>query len=172
MKGAYRDPVDHSRTTQPHAGESFIDTLWLPGLILIMIGTALIAAFVFATAYGDRPLHGLGPHRRSAGDGGRDPDRTRTPPCQARREAVVGRAPRTSHHLPAASWWVQSCVLQRAIRMAIPDDCDGRRDIGQDDVRSRSANPVARTARRSIAARTSSADPTTRTFALARVTAV
>ena len=30
MKGAYRDPVDHARTTQPHAGESFIDTLWLP----------------------------------------------------------------------------------------------------------------------------------------------
>ena len=32
MKGAHHDPVDHSRTTQPHAGESFIDTLWLPGL--------------------------------------------------------------------------------------------------------------------------------------------
>ena len=27
MKGAHRDPVDHVRTTQPHAGESFIDTL-------------------------------------------------------------------------------------------------------------------------------------------------
>ena len=61
MKGAYRDPVDHSRTTQPHAGESFIDTLWLPGLILIMIGTVLIAAFVFATAYGRTDLSmGLG----------------------------------------------------------------------------------------------------------------
>ena len=33
MKGAHHDPVDHVRTTQPHAGESFIDTLWLPGLL-------------------------------------------------------------------------------------------------------------------------------------------
>ena len=38
MKGAYHDPVDHSRTTQPHAGESMIDTLWFPGLVLIGIG--------------------------------------------------------------------------------------------------------------------------------------
>ena len=53
MKGAHRDPVDHARTTQPHAGESFIDTLWLPGLILIGIGTVLIAATVAATAYGE-----------------------------------------------------------------------------------------------------------------------
>lgn len=52
MKGAHRDPVDHSRTTQPHAGESFIDTLWLPGLILIMLGTVTIAGFIAATAYG------------------------------------------------------------------------------------------------------------------------
>lgn len=54
MKGAHRDPVDHARTTQPHAGESFIDTLWLPGLGLIMLGTATIAGFLAATAY-DRP---------------------------------------------------------------------------------------------------------------------
>ena len=52
MKSAHRDPVDHSRTTQPHAGESFIDTLWLPGLILIMLGTVTIAGFIAATAYG------------------------------------------------------------------------------------------------------------------------
>lgn len=51
MKGAHRDPTDHCRTTQPHAGESFIDTLWLPGLILIMLGTATIAGFLAATAY-------------------------------------------------------------------------------------------------------------------------
>jgi hypothetical protein len=56
MKGAHRDPVDHARTTQPHAGESFIDTLWLPGLILIGIGTVLIAATVAATAYGERDV--------------------------------------------------------------------------------------------------------------------
>lgn len=54
MKGAYRDPVDHARTTQPHAGESFIDTLCMPGLLLIGIGTALIAGTVAATAYGNQ----------------------------------------------------------------------------------------------------------------------
>ena len=54
MKGAHRDPVDHCRTTQPHAGESFIDTLWLPGLLLIMLGTVTIAGFLAATAY-NRP---------------------------------------------------------------------------------------------------------------------
>ena len=53
MKGAHHDPVDHSRTTQPHAGESFIDTLWLPGLLLIAVGTVLIAGTVAATAYGN-----------------------------------------------------------------------------------------------------------------------
>lgn len=53
MKGAYHDPVDHVRTTQPHAGESFIDTLWLPGLLLIGLGTVTIAGFIVATAYGN-----------------------------------------------------------------------------------------------------------------------
>jgi hypothetical protein len=56
MKGAHRDPVDHVRTTMPRAGESFIDTLWLPGLILIGVGTVLIAGTVAATAYGNRDL--------------------------------------------------------------------------------------------------------------------
>ena len=56
MKGAFHDPVDHARTTQPHAGESFIDTLWLPGLILIAVVTVLIAGTVAATAYGNSNL--------------------------------------------------------------------------------------------------------------------
>lgn len=56
MKGAHRDPVDHVRTTLPHSGESFIDTLWLPGLLLIGVGTVLIAGTVAATAYGNRDL--------------------------------------------------------------------------------------------------------------------
>jgi zinc transporter ZupT len=51
MKGAYHDPVDHSRTTQPHAGESFIDTLWWPGLLLLALGIVAIAGFVAAAAY-------------------------------------------------------------------------------------------------------------------------
>jgi hypothetical protein len=52
MKGAHRDPVDHSRTFQPRAGES----LWLPGLGLIMIGTVMIAGTVAASAYGRSDL--------------------------------------------------------------------------------------------------------------------
>ncbi|TGD84380.1 LapA family protein [Mycolicibacterium sp. CH28] len=56
MKGAYRDPVDHARTTQPHAGESFIDTLWLPGLLLIALGVVGFAGTVAALAYN---RHGL-----------------------------------------------------------------------------------------------------------------
>lgn len=56
MKGAFRDPVDHSRTTQPHAGESFIDTLWFPGLLLIALSVVGMAGVVAALAYND---HGL-----------------------------------------------------------------------------------------------------------------
>ena len=56
MKGAHKDPVDHYRTTQPHAGESFIDTLWLPGLVLLALGIATIAGFVAAAAYSHAPL--------------------------------------------------------------------------------------------------------------------
>jgi hypothetical protein len=52
MKGAHHDPVDHSRTTQPHAGESMIDTLMFPGLILIALGIIGLAAIVAAAAYG------------------------------------------------------------------------------------------------------------------------
>ena len=66
MKGAHRDPVDHARTTQPHAGESFIDTLWLPGLILIGIGTVLIAGTVAATAYTKLALRAVAEHGEGA----------------------------------------------------------------------------------------------------------
>ncbi|MGV0834045.1 protein UsfY [Mycolicibacterium thermoresistibile] len=53
MKGAHRDPIDHSRTTLPRAGESMIDTLWFPGLILIALGVVGLAAIVAAAAYGN-----------------------------------------------------------------------------------------------------------------------
>lgn len=56
MKGAHHDPIDHSRTCQPHAGESFIDTLWFPGLILIALGVAGLAAIVASAAYGQMHL--------------------------------------------------------------------------------------------------------------------
>ncbi|WP_422741916.1 protein UsfY [Mycobacterium sp. WMMD1722] len=52
MKGAHHDPVDHSRTCQQHAGESMIDTLWFPGLLLIGLGVVGLAAIVAAAAYG------------------------------------------------------------------------------------------------------------------------
>jgi len=56
MKGAHRDPIDHSRTTMPRAGESMIDTLWFPGLILIALGVVGLAAIVAAAAYGNMSL--------------------------------------------------------------------------------------------------------------------
>jgi uncharacterized membrane protein YcjF (UPF0283 family) len=52
MKNAHHDPSDHSRTCQPHAGESMIDTLWFPGLLLIAVGVVGLAAIVASAAYG------------------------------------------------------------------------------------------------------------------------
>jgi hypothetical protein len=54
MKGP-KDPIDHARTTRPHAGESMTDNKIMPGLILI--GLALVS-FVgclaaFATSHHD-----------------------------------------------------------------------------------------------------------------------
>lgn len=42
-----RDPVDHDRTTRPHAGESMKDTWRMPGLLLVAVG---IVAFVICLA--------------------------------------------------------------------------------------------------------------------------
>lgn len=53
MKGP-KDPVDHARTTRPHAGESMKDNKNMPGLIVI--GVALVL-FVSALA-----AHGVGHH--------------------------------------------------------------------------------------------------------------
>jgi hypothetical protein len=53
MKGAHHDPADHCRTCQPHAGESMIDTLWFPGLLLIGLGVIGLACIVAAAAYGE-----------------------------------------------------------------------------------------------------------------------
>ncbi|WP_123025526.1 protein UsfY [Mycolicibacterium stellerae] len=53
-----KDPVDHSRTTRPHAGESMTDTKNMPGLIVI--GVALVcfvgALAAFATSHHDTGL--------------------------------------------------------------------------------------------------------------------
>lgn len=51
MKGAYRDPVDHARTTHQHAGESLIDTLWLPGLLAVAMSIVSIAGLSAAVGY-------------------------------------------------------------------------------------------------------------------------
>ncbi|OBB74650.1 MULTISPECIES: protein UsfY [unclassified Mycobacterium] len=52
-----KDPVDHARTTRPHAGESMKDTKNMPGLILI--GIALVL-FVSALAAHGADEHGVG----------------------------------------------------------------------------------------------------------------
>ena len=45
-----KDPVDHARTTRPHAGESMKDTKDMPGLILI--GVALVLFLSALAAHG------------------------------------------------------------------------------------------------------------------------
>jgi multisubunit Na+/H+ antiporter MnhB subunit len=53
-----KDPVDHARTTRPHAGESMKNTASLPGLIII--GLAVLAFVIclvaFATGHDDTGL--------------------------------------------------------------------------------------------------------------------
>ncbi|WP_101948597.1 protein UsfY [Mycobacterium sp. 3519A] len=56
MKGP-KDPVDHARTTRPHAGESMKDNKIMPGLIVI--GVALVL-FVSALAAHASAHHNVG----------------------------------------------------------------------------------------------------------------
>jgi archaellum biogenesis protein FlaJ (TadC family) len=53
-----KDPVDHARTTRPHAGESMTDTKNMPALIVI--GLALVcfvgSLAAFATSHHDTGL--------------------------------------------------------------------------------------------------------------------
>lgn len=51
MKGP-EDPVDHARTTRPHAGEAMKDNRNMPALALVGLGVVLFVAclFAFATA--------------------------------------------------------------------------------------------------------------------------
>lgn len=47
MGNSSHDPVDHVRTTRPHAGEAMKDTAQMPGLILIGAGVvAIVIALV------------------------------------------------------------------------------------------------------------------------------
>ncbi|MEE6140254.1 protein UsfY [Mycobacterium sp. 050128] len=46
-----RDPIDHFRTTQQHAGEAFIDIYCWPGLLSIALGVMSLIGCVAAAAY-------------------------------------------------------------------------------------------------------------------------
>ena len=47
-----KDPVDHARTTRPHAGESMKDTKNLPALVLLGIALAAFVGGLAAFASG------------------------------------------------------------------------------------------------------------------------
>jgi uncharacterized membrane protein YcjF (UPF0283 family) len=51
MGDTHRDPTDHFRTTQQHAGESMIDVYCWPGLFLISVGVMALIGCVAAAAY-------------------------------------------------------------------------------------------------------------------------
>ncbi|MGV9800828.1 protein UsfY [Mycobacterium sp. NPDC003449] len=51
MKGP-KDPVDHARTTRPHAGESMKDNVIMPALIVIGLSLVLFVACLSAFATG------------------------------------------------------------------------------------------------------------------------
>lgn len=66
MKGP-KDPVDHARTTRPHAGESMKDNKILPALIAIGVSLVLFVSCLAAFATGNdesglvlAPLAGAG----------------------------------------------------------------------------------------------------------------
>ncbi len=52
MRDKYRDPTDHSRTTQPHAGMAMKDNFFWPGLILLAVATFGLISTAAVAAYG------------------------------------------------------------------------------------------------------------------------
>ncbi|MBU9763975.1 LapA family protein [Mycobacterium sp. TNTM28] len=52
------DPVDHARTTRPHAGEAMKDNRNMPALVLVGLGVVMFVACLFAFATG-HPQVGL-----------------------------------------------------------------------------------------------------------------
>ena len=54
MKGP-KDPVDHARTTRPHAGESMTDNKIMPGLVVLGVSLVLFVSCLaaFATSHQD-----------------------------------------------------------------------------------------------------------------------
>lgn len=51
MKGP-KDPVDHARTTRPHAGESMKDNVIMPALVLIGVALVMFVGCLSAFASG------------------------------------------------------------------------------------------------------------------------
>jgi uncharacterized membrane protein YcjF (UPF0283 family) len=52
MGDRHRDPTDHFRTTQPHAGFSMKDNLYWPGFILMAVAVGGMISTTAAAAYG------------------------------------------------------------------------------------------------------------------------
>ncbi|WP_232006961.1 protein UsfY [Mycobacterium sp. 1245805.9] len=52
MSDRHRDPTDHFRTTQPHAGFSMKDNLYWPGFILFLVAIGGMISTTAAAAYG------------------------------------------------------------------------------------------------------------------------
>ncbi len=50
--GNTRDPIDHFRTHNTHAGEQFVDMYSWPGFISILMGAISLVGSVAAAAYG------------------------------------------------------------------------------------------------------------------------
>ncbi|BBU20791.1 protein UsfY [Mycobacterium xenopi] len=51
MRSTHRDPIDHFRTTNHHAGEFFIDLYCWPGLASIALGAMSLVCCLAAAAY-------------------------------------------------------------------------------------------------------------------------
>ncbi len=51
MGKGHHDPTDHFRTTQPHAGETFNDGYYWPGLFALAAGVIALISCVAVAAY-------------------------------------------------------------------------------------------------------------------------
>ncbi|MGA8331446.1 MAG: protein UsfY [Mycobacterium sp.] len=51
MGDTHRDPTDHLRTTQPHAGMAMKDNFMWPGLILLAVSALGMISLAVAAAY-------------------------------------------------------------------------------------------------------------------------
>ncbi|MGH3633522.1 protein UsfY [Mycobacterium sp.] len=51
MGDRHRDPTDHFRTTQPHAGITMKDNLFWPGFILLAVAVAGVISTAAAAGY-------------------------------------------------------------------------------------------------------------------------